>query len=239
METAQQGDSYADLLLGYGDPNGNSNVSGSSLSTFKPVENKSKETAFFVQDDWKVNSNLTLNLGLRYEWSTPYTERNNLIQFSNFTGDSGIAVPINVSRPRYSIPQAQSPVPTPVLLNRTGDLLGTTNFPTSGRRNSPVDRNNVAPRFGFAYALNSNTVIRGGAGVYYGLNPATNFQFTGPAFGNSNAIRFTKDDFQTPFATLATPFPDAAATPGSISYAPPQGINTAPTPCGVTPITIA
>ncbi len=217
---AQQGDSYASLLLGYGDPNGDSNVSGSSLSTFKPVENKSKETAFFFQDDWKVSSNLTLNLGLRYEWSTPYTERNNLIQFSNFTGDSGIAVPINVIDPNSMA--AGAVVPTPVLLNRTGDLLGTTEFPTSGHRNSPVDRNNVAPRFGFAYALNSNTVIRGGAGVYYGLNPATNFQFTGTAFGNSHAIRFTKDNFQTPFATLETPFPDAADTAGTISYAPPQ-----------------
>jgi len=213
-----QGNSFADLLLGYGDP-GNS-----FLATFRPVENKAKETAFFVQDDLKVNSKLTLNLGLRYEWSTPYTERNNLIQFSNFTGNSGIAVPITAVDPVTDPTQPPDPNnPSVVLLSRTGNLPGTTIFPTSGRRNSPVDRNNVAPRLGFAYALNSNTVIRGGAGVYYGLNPATNFQFSGPAFGNSNAIRFTKDGFKTPFATLATPFPDAAATPGSISYAAPQG----------------
>ena len=39
-----------------------------------------------------MNSKLTLNLGLRYEWSTPYTERDNAIQFSNFTGASGMSV---------------------------------------------------------------------------------------------------------------------------------------------------
>jgi len=188
-----QGNSFASLLLGYGDPG------SSSLSVFKSVANKSKETAFYVQDDWKINPKLTVNLGLRYEWSTPYTERNNLIQFSNFTGTSNIAVPIDI----------------PGLINRTGDLTGITNFPTSGNRNIPVDRNNVAPRLGFAYTLDPNTVVRGGAGIYYGLNVATNFQFTGTAFGNSHPILFTKDNFQTQFATLENPFPNG--------YAPPQG----------------
>jgi len=188
-----QGNSFASLLLGYGDP------SSSSLSVFKSVANKSKETAFYVQDDWKINPKLTVNLGLRYEWSTPYTERNNLIQFSNFTGNSNIAVPIDI----------------PGLVNRTGDLAGITNFPTSGNRNAPVDRNNIAPRLGFAYTLDPNTVVRGGAGIYYGLNVATNFQFTGTAFGNSHPILFTKDNFQSQFATLENPFPSG--------YAPPQG----------------
>jgi hypothetical protein len=188
-----QGNSFASLLLGYGDPG------SSSLSVFKSVANKSKETAFYVQDDWKVTPKLTVNLGVRYEWSTPYTERNNLIQFSNFTGATDVSVPIDI----------------PGLVNRSGNLTGITNFPTSGNRNSPVDRNNVAPRLGFAYTLDPNTVVRGGAGIYYGLNVATNFQFTGTAFGNSHPILFTKDNFQTQFATLEDPFPTG--------YAPPQG----------------
>ena len=193
MGNSLQGNSFASLLLGYGDPG------TSSLAEFKSVANKSKETAFFVQDDWKINPKLTVNIGLRYEWSTPYTERNNLIQFSNFTGNSNIPVPIDI----------------PGLISRTGNLAGITNFPKSGNRNAPVDRNNVAPRAGFAYALNPNTVVRGGAGIYYGLNVATNFQFTGTAFGNSHPILFTKDNFQTQSATLENPFPDG--------YAPPQG----------------
>src|SRR5215472_7190581 len=191
-----QGNSFASLLLGYGDTG---TSTPSSLSEFKSVANKSKETAFYVQDDWKISPKLTVNLGVRYEWSTPYTERNNLIQFSNFTADSGISVPIDI----------------PGLVNRTGNLPGITNFPTSGHRNIPVDRNNVAPRLGFAYTLDNKTVLRGGAGIYYGMNVATNFQFTGTAFGNSHPVLFTKDNFQTQFATLENPFPNG--------YAPPQG----------------
>ena len=58
------------------------------------VADKSKETAFYVQDDWKVTPKLTVNVGLRYEWSTPYTERYNRLQFNDFTGDTGISIPV-------------------------------------------------------------------------------------------------------------------------------------------------
>jgi hypothetical protein len=192
-----QGNSFASLLLGYGDLD-------SHLTVAPSVANKSKETAFYFQDDWKVTSKLTLNLGLRYEWSTPYDERHDRLQFSNFTGDSGISLPYNVSSPYPGAPD---------LLDRTGDLLGTTIFAGSGRRNLPVDRNNWAPRVGFAYAMNSKTVIRGGAGIYYGLNVATNFQFVGTSFGNTNNILFSTDNFQTRLATLADPFNTGFAFP--------------------------
>jgi len=194
---SDQGNSFASLLLGYGDTD--------SFYAINPsVANKSKETAFFFQDDWKITSKLTLNLGLRYEWSTPYDERHDKIQFSNFAGDSGITVPIDV----------------PGVLSTNSSLLGTTVFAGGGHRNVPVDRNNWAPRIGFAYALNPNTVIRGGAGVYYGLNVATNFQFTGTAFGNFSPIRFTKDNFKTQFATLSNPFPGGLPLPQDQTYGP-------------------
>src|SRR5579871_5619774 len=194
---ALQGNSFASLLLGYPDLD-------SHLTVAPSVANKSKETAFYFQDDWKINTKLTVNLGLRYEWSTPYNERHDKIQFSNFTGDSGISLPYTVASP-YSGMQD--------LLTRTGNLIGTTVFAGSGNRNVPVDRNNVAPRLGFAYAVNPQTVIRGGAGIYYGLNVATNFQFVGTAFGNTNNIVVTTDNFQTRLATLANPFPNGFSFP--------------------------
>ena len=158
-----QGNPFADILVGYGDYGG--------IAIYPAVENKSKETGFYAQDDWRITSKLTLNLGLRYEWSTPYTERNNLIQFSNFTGNSSVTVP--------GLPLISGP------------LIGTTEFLTPSNRHVPIDRNNWAPRLGFAYQLNPNTVVRGGAGIYYGMNVATNFQFPGTAFRKDGEVYFT------------------------------------------------
>lgn len=115
-----QGDSFASLLLGWG--------TDGQLRIKPPVADKSKETGFYVQDDWKVNSKLTVNVGLRYEWSTPYTERYNRSTFANFSDPSGVTVP------------------------GLGPIKGITLFPVSGMRTIPIDRNNFAPRLGLAYS---------------------------------------------------------------------------------------
>ena len=187
------GNPIAGLLIGYGDNN--------SLITVRPrVADKSVETAFYIQDDWKVNPKLTLNLGLRYEWSNPYTERYNRVQFSDFTGNSGITVP--------GLPLTSGP------------LVGTTIFPGSVGRTIGTDRNNFAPRLGVAYAVTPKTVIRAGGGVYYGNNFATNFQYAGPAFSKDEPIRFSLDGYQNQYATLADPFPTGLPPAQGTKYGP-------------------
>jgi hypothetical protein len=181
-----QGDSFASMLLGWG--------TDGQLRIKPPVADKSKETGFYVQDDWKVNSKLTVNIGLRYEWSTPYTERFNRSTFADFTDSSGVTVP------------------------GLGEVKGVTLFPVPGRRTLPIDRNNFAPRLGVAYSWDSKTVIRAGAGVYYGANMQTNFQYTGPAYFKNAVSYFTKDNYLTQYATLENPFPTGLPTPQGNKY---------------------
>ncbi len=195
-----QGNPFATLLVGYPSPE------DSQLHIIPSVADKSVETAFYVQDDWKVTPKLTVNLGLRYEWSTPYSERNNHLQYSDFTGDTGTAIPV-----------ARSADPT-FDFGQIGQLKGTTVFADSGHRNARVDRNNFAPRLGFAYQLANNTVVRGGAGVFYGMNVATNFQYAGPSFSKSAPLYFTTDNFVTQYATLENPFPAGLAPPQGRTY---------------------
>ena len=189
---ATQGNPFADILTGVGDYGG--------IAIYPEVHNRSKETGFYAQDDWKVTPKLTLNLGLRYEWSTPYNEAQNRLQFSDFTGNSGVTVP--------GLPLISGP------------LNGITQFANSSHRNVPVDRNNWAPRLGFAYEFAPNTVIRGGAGIYYGANVATNYQFPGTAFRKDGTVYFTQDNFQTQFATFANPFPNGLPAPQGTKYGP-------------------
>jgi hypothetical protein len=187
-----QGNPFADILTGIGDYGG--------IAIYPKVMNRSKETGFYAQDAWKVTPRLTVNLGLRYEWSTPYNEAQNRLQFSNFTGSSGVTVP---GLPLIS-----------------GSLLGTTQFANSSHRSLPVDRNNWAPRLGFAYQFAPDTVIRGGAGIYYGSNVATNFQFPGSAFRKDGVVYFTQDNFQTQYATFENPFPNGLPAPQGKKYGP-------------------
>ena len=180
------GNSFAGLLIGYGD--------SGSINVTQSVADKSKETGFYVQDDWRATKKLTLNLGIRYEWSSPYTERHNNSQFSDFTGDSGISVTGN------------------------GNLLGTTIFASSKKRTVPTDWNNIAPRVGFAYLANDKLVIRGGAGVYYGMTVASNFQYPGTAYTASPAVFFSKDGYLSRYATLENPFPTGIEQPQGTKY---------------------
>ena len=211
------GNPFASLLFGYAD-NINQYSSTPTVLTVSPsVANRSAETGFYFQDDWKVTSKLTLNLGIRYQWSTPYNERHNRIEFSDFTGNSGVN--ISLSTPNSDGQSAQDVLQQAgVSIPASKELIGTTIFPTSGHRNIPTYRNDFGPRLGFAYQLDSKTVVRGGAGIYFGMSPATNYQLTGTAFRKTATMLFTNDNFATQSATLENPFPDGFTGPQGQQY---------------------
>ena len=175
-----QGNDFASLLIGWGDP------AGSAINVTQSVADKSLQTGFYVQDDWRVTPKLTVNLGVRYQWDSPYTERHNNSQFSDMTGDSGVTVP--------------------GLPGQSGTLKGTTIFASSGRRSIPKNLTDIGPRLGFEYLVRPTTVVRGGAGLYFGYGVATNFQYPGAAYTSSPAVFFSQDGEITRDATLGDPF---------------------------------
>ena len=143
-----------------------------------PSNIRGKSTFVFGQDEWHIKSNLVLTLGLRYEYSTPKSD--------------------TFGRTFDIIPGQQSTIfpGAPVGLVFPGDKGVPTgaNFP---------DKNDFAPRFGFAWQpfKDSKTSIRGGFGVFYDvLKAEDNFQFNG----------------QLPFASAAAfGFPDPSAGGGA------------------------
>jgi Carboxypeptidase regulatory-like domain/TonB-dependent Receptor Plug Domain len=155
---------------------------------------RSKMTNFFVSDEWHVRSNLVLTLGLRYEYSTPKSDTD--------------------SRTFSLIPGRQSQVfsNAPVSLLFPGDAGAPrgVNFP---------DKNDFAPRFGFAWDISGKgkTSLRGGAGVFYNIVKADdNLQFNGqPPFYSAAGILFP-DPPPGPITSdvpyLAQPFTATGAT---------------------------
>lgn len=105
---------------------------------------------FFVQDDWRIHSKLTLNLGLRYEYISPYTEdQNRLVNLDAASDFSAVA---------------------PVQAGGNGAFTGA--FPKSLVN---PDRNNWAPRIGIAWSPVKQTVIRAGYGLNYNLGAYQQF----------------------------------------------------------------
>jgi hypothetical protein len=142
---------------------------------------RSSTEALFVQDDWKFRPNLTLNLGLRWEYFSPLSEKNGIL--SNF-------------------------------------ILGSAGQEITGARIAvvkslyPPDRNNFAPRIGFAYSPNrgesfhglfneNKLVARGGFGIAYNRIPLLEFANTRgnpPFFARYGICCGTStSDFSTPF----------------------------------------
>ncbi len=124
---------------------------------------------FFIQDDWKFDRRLTLNLGLRYELDLPpYDTRGRLATF-----DPSLYVP----RPAVGGAVVGPPIGGYVQAGNVIPAYDIASMPNVGKRVlKSIDPNNFAPRVGFAYSPfdSGRVVIRGGYGIFYSR---TSFQY--------------------------------------------------------------
>jgi len=142
------GDSMASALLGV--------VDSGAISTTNFVSSQKVAYAAYAQDDWKVNSRLTVNIGLRYELWSPIGE-----QF-------GRQANYDIQNNTLYIPQGnncQSALPP-----NFGTLFPTVTVDRCHVSNYliPWDKLDFGPRIGIAYRLMNKTVVRVGYGVFYG-----------------------------------------------------------------------
>lgn len=192
--TAPLGQDYASYLLGL--------PSSGQIDLNAGRNAQSKYSALFVQDDWRVNQSLTLNLGLRWEADWATTERfNRAINGFAFDASSPIEAQARAAYAARPIPEI-----------RVEDfrVTGGLTFTDSANRAAFRTRKNYfAPRLGFAWqprALGPKTVLRGGFGVFYdsfGLAPG----IVQTGFFQSTPYVATLDNYLTPASTFSNPFP--------------------------------
>ncbi len=158
--------------------------------------------AAYAQDNWRPTSTLTLNLGLRWEYFSPYGESNG--RQANFIATGG-----NGPGGILYIPQKGCAVPRSAAFNA---LLAADNISVdcvSGLRVNKAQKDNFAPRLGFAYRALPNLVVRGGYGIAYG-------SFDSVGFGNTLGTNY--------------PFQYTIGAPSTTSQLPellPDGVTTA------------
>jgi hypothetical protein len=149
----------------------------------------------FVQDDIKASPTITFNIGVRYDISGPPRERHNW--FSTFN---------------------------PTVLNPSTGMLGEMQY--AGVNASQLfvryDTNNIAPRFGFAWSIDHQTVLRGGSGIIYNpVESADIHQNTNDALGFSSTTTFASSGPNPAFALSAGPsalIPPVGASGGVNAY---------------------
>jgi Carboxypeptidase regulatory-like domain len=172
------------------------------------------ENGVFVQDDFRVTSRLTLNMGMRYDIYTPYVDKNDiLVNFDpNFrdtnTGQVG----------RFIIPSAKTiPYLTTGIVamppNGIGYSLAADSGLGVGRGLLKADKQDFGPRVGAAFQLTSKSVLRGGIGIYY---PVSSAHITrDPMAKNSFNQTATKHSTAVPIDGWPTPGDTTGTTPVS------------------------
>ena len=135
---ANDGNAFASFLLGLPDSTNRSNS--------QELELRNLDLSPYVQDDIKITPKLTLNLGVRWDIQVPFTENHNLIVF--FDPDKPGTDPAAGGIPGSA--------------TKFGNCTGCAGF-----NRADTHFGHFGPRFGFAYELNSKTVIQGGLDVAF------------------------------------------------------------------------
>ncbi len=204
---ALSGSSFASFLLG-------APISGAIDNNVLPDYTWSF-VAPWVQDDWKINNRLTLNVGFRWDFNGPLGEKENRL---NYAFDPTIVNPVESSIDQSQFPGYQ--------------VRGGLRFVgVNGAPDHPweYDKNNFQLRGGFAYQVDRRTVVRGGYGRYF-LNPARNPSGIGDSgittgnltqgFSIQTPLVSSNDANRTPLYNLQNPFPSGVLQPPGSSLGP-------------------
>lgn len=195
VSSSTQGNALASLLLGVG--------TGSMVINSKNAATQSKYFGLFVQDDWQALPKLSINLGLRYNLDVPRTERFNRMEVID--------------------PNVVSPLVTILGVLRGGVEYAGING--ANRRQFSPRYLDFDPRFGFSYAVNDKTTVRGGYGIFFGPSLRAAGVTVGSQ-GFSNSTAWNGAPANIPVSYLSNPFPNGLNLPVGTSQGLVTGIGT-------------
>jgi hypothetical protein len=195
------GNPFASMLLG---------VPASGDMSHQPsAAQSSAYVALFGQDDWRVTKRLTLNLGLRWDFEIPRTDRYNQLSY----WDPSLPSPLQGLVPANACPAC-------------GDLKGQmifvgTSASQYGRRQGPTQWKDFAPRVGFAYSPFDKLAVRGGFGIVFAPSA---LQAAGTDGGPGIEGFTSQTNFNSTFTSQQTA-PSSCTTCATLDNPAPQGFN--------------
>jgi hypothetical protein len=202
------GQGMASALLGI--------ASGGAINNNASRAEQNSYWGLYFQDDWRVASKLTINVGLRWEYETPTRERyNRTIRGFDFDTANPVSQAAAANYAGAPIPQ----VPASAFQTLGGlQFAGANGLPSTLWR---PDRNNFAPRIGLAFQINRQTVFRAGYGFFYDVLGVDRFGVNQGGFNQPTNLIPTLNNGQSYVATLRNPFPngieDALGSAGGLT----------------------
>jgi hypothetical protein len=156
QNTPNTGSGLADFLA--------DDMSSAALSNTFTSDDVRFNRAGYAQDDWKASPRLTVNYGMRYDYSTPYLERHD---------NQAAFIPTSAPTARtatgiYAIPISKQNIVIPAHFLQ---LLAEDNITVQYTKNRYLvqpQKTNFAPRMGFAYKVNDKLTFHGGYGIFFG-----------------------------------------------------------------------
>jgi hypothetical protein len=199
---------------------------------------REKDIAAFVQDDWKVTSKLTLNLGVRWEYDAMLGD--NFGNLTNVWPHLLQTVPNPPTTPQASGPSLVGYVVagnytshyganSPGAVNGVNPPPGVTVLQSNSPTEGGIPKDNFGPRFGFAYQALSKLVVRGGIGLFYDRVGSSNFVHAVEQ-GDPYAVTLDYGGGAALPYSLANPYPSNAVQPLGFSpryFNPATGANSA------------
>lgn len=187
------GFSFASFLLGL--------PTGGSISIPADYAEQSTTTGLFIQDDWKVNRKLTLNLGLRWELEGALTERyNKSVRGFDFSATQPMEAAVKA---KLLASPVQGVDPNQFFVRGGLTFAGVNGEP---RGLYEVPKKNFMPRLGFAYKLDDKTVLRGGYGIFFGFLGQRRGDVNQIGFSTNVPLNVSLDNGLTFIETLNNPF---------------------------------
>jgi hypothetical protein len=195
----------------------------------------------YAQDDWRVTPRLTLNLGVRWDYQFPLTERHNQY-YSRFDPNYNLTAITDYAQPLYASLIGGNSTNLGVQLlqaNRSdastfvarGAILYANTNGTSRSITDPQWKY-VQPRIGFIYSIHPNTVLRGGIGRFVQGNYVSGHA-NQLGYSSTTTFAATNDNYVTPASTLDNPYPSGlvAKTGNSLGvYTSPGSVSSFYTP---------
>jgi hypothetical protein len=167
-----------------------------------------KVFALYFQDDWRVSRKLTLSWGLRYELPSPMNERfDRSVKGFDFEAPSPIEDAVRAAYAANPIPQ----IPAAQFRVRGGLTYPGVSGASSLLWN--YNKTNFMPRISFAYSITSDTVFRGGYGIYFEPIGVPNQDVIQTGFSQTTTLNPTLDNGLHFIATAANPFPGGFLLP--------------------------